>query len=446
MVNENRVIFLVVAVASIGWAVATNYPPRAMSHEAVVRCGTSLDLINGFTRGRQGIVGSLRWAPLPTVLIIPLLAVPTLAQTGFAACVLGGLAGAVFAAFMNGWLTYCGVGRVFRYATVALLAANPLWLQEAATGRTALLFALLIVSACCFLIHWLQTLELRSLAYLSIICGLAVLTRYQAIIFVALVFAVVIAYLLVEREKETYTEGTLIVLLSPTAYAVVLWFGANWLIMGDALFFLRGTQVGEGAPRPAMLTDACEWSFCLLPLFAALGAWVLTQARPGLLLRLVRGVAIVALAATALVHEVRNPSPLLPETETTAAAELSTVVADIERDFAQDKVVVSGYNGYEVLRRVKTYGIFKHVMSVYLAKVLEETLGQKVFFLVSADEADGHWEDMNLTYPGIYQNGADFAIFERAWTHWRMFRIVRIDSPQRPQTGEGAEAGAASGP
>jgi len=195
-----------------------------------------------------------------------------------------------------------------------------------------------------------------------------------------------------------------------------------------------------------MLTDACEWSFCLLPLFTALGAWILTQAKPGLLLRLVRGAAIVALAAAALVHEVRHPSPLLPETETTAAAGLSTVVADIERDFAGHKVVVSGYNGYEVLRRVKTYGIFKHVMSVYLDKVLKETLGQKVYFLVPADEADGRWEDMNLTYPGIYQNGANFAIFERAWTHWRMFRIVRIDSPRRPQAGEGAEAGAPPGP
>ena len=165
------------------------------------------------------------------------------------------------------------------------------------------MFAMLIVSSCCMLIHWLQTLKLRSLAYLSILCALVVLTRYQAVLFVGLVFAVVLAYLLVEREKETYTEGTLIVLLSPTVYVAGLWFAANWLIMGDPVFFLRGLRAGVAAAAQGdlgwrdLLIEQCEWSFCMLPLFLALLAWTFTQYKPFPGLRLVRGVAIVALAA-----------------------------------------------------------------------------------------------------------------------------------------------------
>lgn len=443
MINESRVIFLVVTVLSIGWAVTTNCPPQELSPEAVVRCGASADLVNGDTLGRQALVGSLRWAPLPTILIIPLLIIPTLMQTGFAACVVAGLTAGVFAAFLNGWLRYCQVDKPFRYLALALIA-NPLsiWQGHVTAGRSSVMFAMLVVSSCCMLIHWLQTLKLRSLAYLSILCGLVVLTRYQAILFVGLVFAVVLAYLLVEREKETYAEGTLIILLSPTVYAAGLWFAANWLIMGDPFFFLRGLRAGVTAAAQGglgwrdLLTEQCEWSFCMLPLFLALLAWTFTQYKPFPVLRLVRGVAIVALAGLAMFVEVKKRPPLLSGEEVAANVELDQVVSEIEKTYKDRKVAVSGHLGYQIRRRIHTYGIFRHYLSIYLDKVLEETRGQQLHFLVRADSGEGRWEDMSLTYPGIYENGAPFAIFEsrgieHEWQNWRLFRVVRIDHPRR---------------
>ena len=445
MINENRVIFLVVAVMSVGWAVASNYlgtGPEAMSQEAVIRCGLSTDLINGDTLGRQGLVGSLRWAPLPTLLVLPLLAVPDLARTGFAACVLAGLALAAFAVVLNAWLAHCRVSRFFRYPAVALLVGNPLWQKHIAAGKSSVLFALLIVAICCMLIHWLQTLELRNLAYMSILCGLVVVTRYQAALFVGLVFLVVLAYLLVEREKEAYTEGTLIVLLSPTVYAVGLWFAANWLIMGDPFFFLRGLPLSNGAGMgwEAVLTESCEWSLCLLPLFVALFAWIFSQFKPRVWLRLLGGLLVVALPSIALFVQMHRPSQAITKEEADADVELEQVISEIEKTHKDHKVVVSGYMGYRVRRATHTYGIFRHLMSVYLDEVLGETRGQKLYFLTPADRGDGRWEDVNLTYPGIYENGAAFTIFEKAWPNWRLFQVVRIDRPRRLVQPPGATA------
>ena len=451
MINENRIILLVVAVTSIGWAVAVSrLAPNVegMSHEAVLRCGLGTDLINGDMLGRQGLVGSLRWAPLPTLLMLPLLAAQDLARTGLAACVAAGVMLGVFAAFLNGWLAHCRVSRFFRYPAVALLVGNPLWQKHVSTGRSTILFALLVVSACCVLIHWLQTLELRSLAYLSILCGLIVLTRYQAIVFVGIVFVVVLAYLLLEREKEAYTEGTLIVLLSPTVYATLIWFAANWLIMGDAFFFLRGLHAhrSAGTGWEGILTESCEWSSCLLPLFIAVLAWTLGQWKGRVWLSLVRGLLVVALPATALAAEMRKPSPALPKREVEANSELEQVVAEIEKTHKDHKVVVSGYMGYRVRRDIRTYGIFRHLMSMYLGKVLRETRGQKLYILVPADQGDGRWEDMNLTYPGIYEDGAAFTIFEKAWPNWRLFQVVRIDDQRRVAQAPGAVAGGSMTP
>ena len=114
-------------------------------------------------------------------------------------------------------------------------------------------------------------------------------------------------YLLVEREKEAYTEGTLLVLLSPTVYAVALWFAANWLIMGDPLFFFRGLtyERAAGVGWLELLLEACEWSFCLLPLLLALGAWLFTQMGKHVVVRALQGVAVVALAAGAMFVQVQ---------------------------------------------------------------------------------------------------------------------------------------------
>ncbi len=431
MISENRVIFLLVAVLSIGWVFVADYPPRAPSREAIVRCGTGATLISGYTRGRQGLVGSLRWAPFPTLLVLPMMGVRELSQDGTAACIVAGLAAALFAAFLNAWLASCRVGRGWRYLALVLLAANPMFERSIVRGESAILFAFLIVACCCFLIHWLQTLELRSLAYLSILCAFAVLTRYQAIVFVTLVFLIVLIYLLAEREKEAHTEGTLLVLLSPTVYAVCLWFAANWLIMGDATFFLRGLMLApeRGIGLRDLLTDGCEWSYCLLPLFIAVLAWVFTQFKASVALATVRGAAIAGLALLALLAEVRAPEAPAVREEQAARQEQQAIVAEVAKRYKDDKVVVSGYLGYELRRQApRTWAfVFIHTMSLHLDEILRDHPGQKIFVLVPKDEGDGWWEDMNLKYPGIYDNGAAFTIFERAWPHWRLFGVVRTD-------------------
>ena len=61
-------VYLFLVLVGLGVALA-HYrvgPGGPGTREAVVRVGVGEDLLLGRTRGRQGLVGSLRWAPLPT--------------------------------------------------------------------------------------------------------------------------------------------------------------------------------------------------------------------------------------------------------------------------------------------------------------------------------------------------------------------------------------------
>ena len=120
---------LAAAGAAVTWmlmrerANAPRGPGANFCREAVVRAGVGHDLLTGVTRGRQGLVGSLYWAPLPTLLALPLL--PPTAPFGeaWAFTAMALLGAAFFCAFLNVWLRHCGT-RCPASETAVLTAAD----------------------------------------------------------------------------------------------------------------------------------------------------------------------------------------------------------------------------------------------------------------------------------------------------------------------------------
>ena len=82
--RTERYVFFAVTLAALLAAAWYIHRPPTVSEEAVSRAGVASDLLAGRVEGRQGLIGSLKWPPLPTMLALPLVKVPYLGTTGLA--------------------------------------------------------------------------------------------------------------------------------------------------------------------------------------------------------------------------------------------------------------------------------------------------------------------------------------------------------------------------
>lgn len=419
---------LVVIGLSGAWFVMSHNPD--FSREAAIRAGVGQDLLKGFPRGRQGLVGSFAWAPLPTLMGLPMLRLPEPFGDLYAFTFMAMAAAAGLCAFLNEWFRRCGVRGGVRFAVTVVVFLSPAIQQPAMRGDSGPLFALLAMATMVFLLHWWETEQLRSLAYLAVTVALAVLTRYQGLLLFLAALAAVVLHLALRPPRKNYAEATLIIFLVPPLYAAGLWLAANWLIMGDALFFVRGIAAAGASPGgwADLLTVGVEWRLVLVLAALPLLVWVPY--------RLARGgralwIGLPALGFSFLLWW--GGTALTPLRVSPADAELSQVVAHINSVRRHDWVVVSGYRGYEVADGMpgRGRGHLQHVLSFYLDPILRDTVQRRTYLLAPKPEGIDRWEDLNLKYPHLYAEGAPFTVFEKSWPHWRLYRVVRVDETDR---------------
>jgi hypothetical protein len=423
-------LFVILLAVGLGaaWYVMSRTPD--FSREAVIRAGVGHDLLNGLPRGRQGLVGSFGWAPMPTLMGLPMLRLPEPFGGLYAFTFMAMAAVAALCAFLNEWLRRCGVRGGVRFAVTLIVFLSPAIRQPAMHGGSGPFFALMGMATMVFLLHWWETEQLRSLAYLAVTVAVAVLTRYQGLILFLGALVVVLVHLLLRPARKHYAEATLIIFLIPPLYAIGLWMTANWLIMGDAFFFLRG--LAEAVRSPAglleLLAEGVDWRLVTVLTALPLLAWALyrgTRGSRALWLGLPTLAASFVLWSGGVVGATPRPTP--------ADAELAQVVAHVNSVRRHDWVIVSGYRGYEVAEALPGHGRgqLQHVLSFYLDPVLRDTVRRRTYLLVPKPEGADRWEDINLKYPRLYAQGGAFTVYEKTWPHWRLLRIVRVDETDR---------------
>lgn len=423
-------VLLFVCLWGLGIGVAahvsggTGLPGR----DAIIRCGVGLDLVNGISRGRQGFIGCLRWSPLPTLLVLPFLRIaphsPALAATVVSA---GGAA--LLAALLTVWMAGYGLRAAIRIPLAFAYFVSPSVQRAIISGSSETIFVLLVVGCLCFLLHWMETEELRSLAYLALGLGLAVLARYQAVVLLPPLLLCLAADFLLRHKGEAYCEGTLVTFLVPVLYSVLLWLGANWLIMGEAGFFLRGLPIGDwtlDAWAP-LITEGCEWRACVAPSWIAFLTWL-----AGLLFKRRRSFAsgLPAAAACALLLWVPGHA-MLPTETADPSLDLRRVLDRIERADESERLVVAGYRGYEIAYFLSPSGrrSMVHTLSFYPEPLHKESRGMRLSLLVPPPNDLHRWEDILLKYPDLYERGADLVFFEQSLGRkgWRVWRMIRTD-------------------
>ncbi len=415
-----------------------------VSEEAVVRSGVGSDLLAGRASGRQGLIGSLNWAPLPTLLGLPFLYVPRLGSAGLAWPVLAAAMSAFTIVLLNRWGRSAGVPWPVRYIVLIGYQLSPPVLGAVLAGSGAMLLLLLCVAGLHFLYHWLATLDLRSLAYLGTLAGLAVVTDWRMIVVVSAVLLVVVLRLLWVYDRKNFSQATLLVYLVPVVYLVTVWTVSNWLIMGDPLFFLRGLFAGVSA-IPALL----EWSLYLLPpTLLTLGVgygYFVARRRPGSsVLAGLLVVGMVAAVGLSYVLELRADASSLA-TYPQQVRTVDEIISYVEDRYPDSRVVVSGYFGYQFRVRAHRPELFVHFINLSLSQVDNRTRGKELFLLLPRPESTGAWEDVHLNHRGLFENyenyemtdGAFVAgfVFEERWPagnsepQWLLLRMILRDKP-----------------
>jgi hypothetical protein len=466
--HEQYIFFAGVLAALL--AVVFYYHGRvvSVSQEAMVCSGVGRDLLAGAVEGRQGLVGSLEWPPLPTLLLLPFVKIPHFGSSGLAFPVVNVIISAFTLTLLNGWWARFGVPRLARFLLLALYQASPPVIAAVLTGSSDTMLLLMLMAGAYFLIHWLGTLDLRSLAYLGVLCGLSVVTRYQTMVLVILVVAVITVRTMRTRQPS-FRPATLLVFLIPSLYTVSLWFMANWLILGDPVYFLRGLAGGGPDSIGTEITELdVDWYLYLMPLLLLLVAYLMgsrsaSSSPPGgnvpnrdsvrsgsptwgshLWKSLAVALALVVLLAVMVwpyVTEIR-PTPGRESyfgRHNRQLGEVDEIVTYLAERCPEAKVFVSGYTGYQFVARSQHRETFVHLINLDLGEIQRRTRGQQLLFLVPRPKGLYRWEDINLRLPWLFDEYMKHLLLDRGlclsfvlvkeWPNWHLIEAVRAEKP-----------------
>ena len=183
------------------------------------------------------------WPPLPSLVVFPLLFLnhlwPALTWYGFAGNIESAVFGAISVLFMNRVLRTLGIPGFWRVAMTLAYALNPMIALYSGDGMSETMLICFFLIALFGVLEYLRTGSVANLAAAGAALGTAMFVRYEAVP-LALALGVGLAIALwMERKPSGHVEGALILLLAPIAFTGSLWMYANWLIMGNPLYFAK---------------------------------------------------------------------------------------------------------------------------------------------------------------------------------------------------------------
>ncbi|TBL69300.1 ArnT family glycosyltransferase [Paenibacillus thalictri] len=203
-----------------------------------------------------GAIGFV-WNPLPSMVELLFLVFYPLYTPLASSALAGVLMSSVFAGMTAVLLARAavdfGLSRTFAVILSISFSCNPFIFLFGANGLSDAPFICFIMSAVIHLCHWMTRRRVGSLIKVGFLLALAFWTRYEA---VPLGAAVALAILLIvlwvpvwEPQAKTinrdlkfklfHIEGTWALTMAPIFYSGLLWIWLNYLIMGNAFYFLN---------------------------------------------------------------------------------------------------------------------------------------------------------------------------------------------------------------
>jgi hypothetical protein len=205
------------------------------------------------------------WMPLPTLLNLPWAALypvwPAVVSSGAASAGTGALCGGASAALLVVTAARLGLPGWLGWIYAAAVSLNPMIFLYAGSGMSEGVTAPFLIGAVCFLtLFWHSGVRVW-IAAAGISLGLGFAAAYEAIPYGVALAAVLVAGVAWSREARPSAplgrlracEGLCLLLVTPAAFVAVLFIGANAMIMGDPLFFVRGAY-GYASYKSAAFT------------------------------------------------------------------------------------------------------------------------------------------------------------------------------------------------
>ncbi|KAF6634881.1 glycosyltransferase family 39 protein [Paenibacillus sp. LX16] len=215
-----------------------------------------------------GAIGFI-WNPLPSLLEMVILLLypifPALATYGLAAIILSATFAALTAMLLYRAGVRTGLSSGMSIMLALLYALNPFILLFGANGLSDSLYIYFIMMTVIEFALWLKDRMTASLIVSGLALAMAFWTRYEAVpLGVAMAGGVVLAVLFLHRnmgrrelalrEKLHKVEATWLLLLLPVVFSGLLWIFFNYLIMGNALYFLN-SEYSNTAQSAELLND-----------------------------------------------------------------------------------------------------------------------------------------------------------------------------------------------
>lgn len=471
-----------VALAALLFALGLSRSER-LAAEGAVYDVVARHLWRNTTIGRQALVCSAVWPPLPALLRLPAAGLAGDRGLGVVpSLVLSAAAGATALLLLWRTLGRWGLGAA-RAVIVVAAAAHPFFLAETLGGGSGALALCGALLAAVGLADWLGERSLRALVRLAGGTALLAGTSLEAIPWLAALFALLALDLALGRFERGQRGAVLWLALLPAAGVLGLWCLANWLIMGDPAYFLRGLRA---AATPAPLPRPAPFPFS--PLDAAAAALALLAAvvaafrgrRAGVFLGLLAAAAPALAFALAARSLLESPSALLfaagplavlaladaargaarpaPARWMAALAALGLTAAAFARlperslqapdratwaELAEERgrwlpriearvrarapharIFVAGFDGLGLLGAAPPE-IFVPTLDFDFAAAERDYAGNRLYLLVRRPEGRGALDSIHWKYPRIYDLGSRHTLYDSDWGDWRLFEIVQ---------------------
>lgn len=386
------------------------------------------------SRGNQALVGSLLLAPLPTIMLAFAGLLPGVHVTTGLSGAISGVTFALFAAYVYHYWRRHGVSASLALPAVLALVLFPPVVYSIWRGTSSLVFVAMVVAAVVALVEWTRTGLLHDLAYASVFMGLACLTRYQGVFFAGGGLVFVAACSATKRREWSRVEGTVVTYLLPILYAVFLWVGGNWLILGRPFFFLSWTfraLTGGFASGGTILRWDCPWT-----LIGTLVAFVLVIP----VARAVCGhrggryapqiAAALALAALALGGVLLPHRASFREQD---AADVGDAVAKLSTRYPNTVFVVTGYAGYSFRQAVGADPEHRWIHRMRLdpasvARVVDDYSGRNIALLVDSSQRDERWVDEELAWLSRDSRVPERFLYRDQVGRWTVFEVLSPDN------------------
>jgi hypothetical protein len=488
-IRPSLIVLSLAAVVAVSVAAYGLRHADAVSGDAVVMEAVCRQLLDNTTVGRQGLVSSVWWPPLPVLLRLPLAALP-LAGTDIpiASLLVGAAFGVAVLVLLEGILRSWSVGGV-RFLLVAALALHPAFLRVCVDGSSVTSALFLVLLSAYGLVQWAGSKQARFLVYYGLGTSLLVLTEAATAPWLLLLAVLLVLEQLVERSPRARMEAVLVLGFLPALYTAGLWVLMNWLIMGDGIYFLRSAWQSPAIriPGPPLRTDRAGGPV-LLCLAALLLAAVRRDRRGGylslvamapaalapalaargvpwgadLLVLLLFPLSVLAVGYTvSLVSRVSGRVGwllwLLPAAITVSAwlgpgagrtagqaqGRYGRILADRGRWLSRiehqvtsrtpyAKVFVCGYEGFKLLG-TRHSEVFTHSLDFNFEQARKDYYGHDLFVLVHRPVDRGGMDSVHWQYEQIYELGHRYTLYDGTWGNWRLFEIIQAPRRQRKE-------------